>query len=75
MILPFGRYRGREISDPTVPDAYLIWMADRSVNVYRYGRPWENSNNTFQVPADIELTAREELQRRGYKRKGMRWEK
>jgi len=69
--MPFGKYKGQRID--TLPDNYLIMLADD----FRRNRPGvlPDQKFTFRVPPDIIEKARIVLKRRGYSKKGTRWER
>ncbi len=71
MTLTFGVWKGHELS--TVPDGYLTWITNSDLSNQLFGDPW--GRDKFRIDDKVQLAAREELQRRGYKRKGMHWEK
>lgn len=71
MRIPFGAYRGHEFTDLAVPPRYLIWMADFSEKQQVCGKPFDTGG--FTVSPQMQLAAREELQRRGWTRRGLRW--
>lgn len=72
MIIPFGRYSGFDTSDRiTVPDSYIKWMALRG----NYTNPANRFETTWKVPITLSIIARREMEDRGYKRVGDRYEK
>jgi hypothetical protein len=70
--LKFGKFKGRKIED--CPINYLMWLTDNSIYNKLFSDPWDDKDK-FKVPFDVEVAAREELTKRGYVRKGMRWER
>ncbi len=70
-IMPFGKYKGQHID--TIPDRYIIMLAD-DFGQDNQGILPDNRFN-FKVPLEIREKAREELKKRGYKKKGSRWER
>lgn len=70
MILPFGSFCGKELSDRSVPDSYIRWLASRG----SYHPPGNRFETTWKVPIDIAIHARREMERRGYRHDGDRWE-
>ncbi len=71
MIIPFGRHRGEDTS--AIEDSFLMWLTDADNLNQVLGKPWETDK--FRVREKVALAARQELEKRGYKRKGMRWER
>ena len=71
MILPFGKYKGYRLTDITVPDSYISWLALRK----SYMNPTNRFETTWKVPIDISIAARREMERRGYRRIDDRYEK
>lgn len=72
MIIQFGKYKGLNIK--SVPDDYLMWL---SKPVYS-GKFYESVHSTelkWKVPFSIKIASRGELERRGYKLTGERWER
>ena len=70
MIIPFGAHKGKDMSDPSIPDGYVRWMADRG----RYNSPTNRFETAWKVPVDVWMGARREMEKRGYKHIGERWE-
>jgi hypothetical protein len=48
-----------------------MWLSDADEWNQEKGRPWDKP---FKVREDIRIAARAELERRGFKKKGLRWE-
>lgn len=71
MRLNFGTFRGRELSDPSVPDSYVKWLALRG----RYDSKVNRFETAWKVPVDVWMAARVEMERRGYTHIGERFEK
>ncbi len=67
----FGRHKGEDTSQ--LPDRYLMWLSDQQEKNQVYGRPWET--NFFKINPALQLAARQELETRGYTKKGLRWER
>ena len=71
MKLQFGAFQGRELSDPAIPDSYMQWLASRG--------KFQDKKNRFEtawkVPVDVWMAARQEMERRGYRHIGERFEK
>jgi hypothetical protein len=69
-VMPFGKFKGW--SWDRVPSDYLQAVSD---NFYR-DRPgiMPDQRFNFRVPIEVQVKAREELKRRGYKKRGERWE-
>ena len=71
LILDFGIHIGKQLSDPSIPDDYMGFLASDK-EYYGKKNPFEL---TFRVPLKVYMAARQEMERRGYKRIGERWEK
>ena len=71
MILSFGAHRGKELSDPSIPDGYIEFLAKRGA----YYAPGNHFEAKWKVPIDICIHARNEMERRKYKFDGDRWKK
>jgi len=71
MILKFGTYRGRDLSDLTIPDSYMQWLASRG----RFDSKVNRFETAWKVPVDVWMAARREMERRGYRHIGERFEK
>ena len=71
IIIPFGAYKGKELSDQAVPDGYVKWMANRGA----YTSPGNRFEPTWKVPIVLSIQARREMERRGYKHDGEHWKK
>jgi hypothetical protein len=72
VIIPFGKkHKGKDTSE--VATTYLMWMTNNDLYNQLYGDPW--NDHKFKIPLELEIAAREELQKRGYRRIGQRWEK
>ena len=72
MIIPFGRFKGFDISDHiTVFDGYVKWMALRGT----YSVPGNRFETKWKVPIAVSIEARREMERRGYKRVDDSYEK
>ncbi len=71
MILTFGTHIDKDLSDPTIPDDYMKWLASRGT--------YRSKSNRFEiawkVPVDVWMAARVEMERRGYRHIGERFEK
>lgn len=67
----FGKYRDDDIKH--VPDKYLVWMATKAENDQDYGDPWDNQ--PFKITSEEVEAAHRELKARGYRCRGLRWEK
>jgi hypothetical protein len=70
MTLTFGSFKGRELSDPAIPDNYIRWLASRGA----YYKPENRFETDWKVPIDVSIYARREMGRRGYRHNGERWE-
>ena len=70
MKLDFGVHVGKELSDPSIPDDYMQWLASRGT--YRE-KPGNRFETTWKVPVLVWMAAREEMERRGYTHIGERF--
>jgi hypothetical protein len=68
-ILTFGRYRGKVLSDPEVPDDYVRWVASRG----KYMRKTNENELEGKIPVDAWMAGRVEMERRGYDHIGERF--
>lgn len=68
--MPFGKFKGWRFED--VPESYLIKVSDD----FDRDRPgvMPDQRFSFRVPLEVRERAREELKRRGWRKKGQRWE-
>ena len=71
MIIPFGQFKGFDMSDHTVPDGYVKWMALRA----SYPEPGNRFETKWKVPIAVSIEARREMERRGYQRVDNRYER
>jgi hypothetical protein len=71
MRLTFGAFNGRELSDPAIPDSYIQWLASRG----KYYKSKHSPDPTWKVPTLVWLAALTEIERRGYRIIGERFEK
>ncbi len=69
MILTFGIYKGHDLSDPSIPDDYMKWLASRG----RYTSKTNRFETAWKVPVDVWMAARMEMERRGYRHIGERF--
>ena len=70
--LTFGKYNGLPLSDPSIPVEYLTWLAEPGG-----GRVYKNKHSSdakWKAPNGLWIEVRLELDRRGYKLVGSRWE-
>lgn len=70
-VISFGRYAGKSLDDPTIPDSYIEWLSGRG----RYAEPGNTFEAKWKVPIVIAIAARREMERRGYKHDGYRYRK
>lgn len=71
MKLFFGAFKGHDISDQSIPDGYIKWLASRG----KYYKSAHSTDITWKVPLDVWEAALTEIERRGYKIIGERFEK
>ena len=74
MILTFGQHKGKNLSDPTIPDSYVCWLAKPKYSGAFY-KSLHSTELNFKVPFKVQIAAREEAERRKYVLKGETWEK
>jgi hypothetical protein len=67
--LDFGSHKGRVLSDPTIPDEYMRWLASRG----RYMSGKNRFEVEWKVPVVVWMAARIEMERRGYDHIGERF--
>ena len=73
MMLQFGKYKGKDLQ--TVSDeSYIMWLA-KPVYSGKFYKSLHSTELNWKVPFNIKMAARKELERRGYKLVGERWEK
>ena len=70
MKLDFGVHVGKELSNLSIPDDYMQWLASRGT--YRE-KPGNRFETTWKVPVLVWMAAREEMERRGYTHIGERF--
>jgi len=71
MKLSFGAFKGRDLTDPSIPDSYMQWLASRG----KYQSKTNRFETSWKVPVDVWMAARMEMERRGYTHIGERFEK
>jgi hypothetical protein len=71
MRLTFGTFKGSKLSDPSIPDSYIKWLASRG----KYYKEKHSTEPTWKVPTTVWLAALTEIERRGYQIIGERFEK
>lgn len=69
--ITFGIHKGKLLSDESIDDRYIHWLAKRG----SYQEPGNRFNTTWQVPVVLSILARRESERRGWKREGDRYVK
>lgn len=72
MILSFGQCKGQSIQ--SIPDGYCMWLA-KPVYSNKFYKSLHSTELNWKVPFDVKIAAREELERRGFKLIGERWER
>ncbi|RPH72962.1 hypothetical protein EHM76_05675 [bacterium] len=72
-IIEFGKYKGQKVST-IEDDYYLQWLA-KPVYSSKFYKSLHSADLSFKVPWEVSVAAREELDKRGYKLVGTRWEK
>jgi hypothetical protein len=71
MIIEFGKYKGFTLSDLSIPIEYIRWLASRGT----YKSKTNRFETAWKVPVDVWMAARIEMERRGYRHIGERFEK
>lgn len=71
MTLLFGAHRGKELTDLSIPDEYIEWLAKCGA----YYAPGNHFEPTWKVPIEVCIHARNEMERRGYRRVDDHYEK
>ena len=71
MVIDFGKFKGKDLTDLSVPDTYIQWLALRG----SYPMPGNRFEAKWKVPIVLSIEARREMERRGYRRDGDRYEK
>jgi hypothetical protein len=73
MVLQFGKYRGKDLQAVS-DESYIMWLA-KPVYSGKFYKSLHSTELNWKVPFDVRVAARKELERRGYKLVGERWEK
>lgn len=74
MILSFGQHKGKALSNPEIPDDYILWLA-KPVYSGKFYKSLHSTELTWKVPFNVKIAAREEAERRGWKLRGSEWER
>ncbi len=61
MILTFGTFKGLALTDASIPDSYIQWLACRG----NYQMPGNRFETKWKVPIDVSIHARREMERMG----------
>jgi len=72
MIIPFGKYKWQPIR--SIPDDYCMWLS-KPVYSGKFYKSQHSTELKWKVPLDVKIAARGELERRGFKLIGERWER
>jgi hypothetical protein len=72
MILPFGKYKGRQIED--IPEDYLCWLGKPKYSGAFY-KSLHSTELNWKVPLAVTIEARKILEKRGWKLNGTEWER
>ena len=73
IILDFGKYKGKTITEVD-DDGYLQFLA-KPIYTGKYYKSLHSTELNWKVPFNVKIAARAELERRGYKLIGERFEK
>ena len=65
-IITFGIHKGKSLSDQSIPDRYIYWLAGRG----KYQDPNNRFETLWKCPIDLAILARREWE----SRTGERWE-
>lgn len=71
MILMFGTYKGQSLTN--IPVNYCMWLA-KPVYSGKFYKSIHSTELNWKVPLAVKIAARAELDRRGFKLIGERWE-
>lgn len=71
MKLSFGAFEGHDLSDPVIPDKYVKFLASRAT----YRSKTNFFETAWKVPVNVWMAARIEMERRGWRHIGERFEK
>jgi hypothetical protein len=71
--LPFGKYKGCALGSLT-DEKYLMWLA-KPVYSGKFYKSIHSTELNWKVPLEVKVMARVELEKRGYKLIGERWER
>lgn len=71
LTLPFGQHRGKTLKE--IPESYLFWLCSRGNSTYYKSK--HSLDVSWSVPIKIWAAAREEAERRGFRKVGERWER
>ena len=71
-VIDFGQYSGHFYCN--LPDEYLFWVSKPTYSGKFY-KSLHSMEKNWTVPLQAKIAAREELERRGFKLVGERWEK
>jgi hypothetical protein len=72
MVLLFGKCKGQDIRE--IPDDYCMWLA-KPVYSGKFYKSLHSTELKWKVPFEVKMAARRELELRGFKLIGERWEK
>jgi hypothetical protein len=72
MTIHFGKYKGQNIQ--SIPDDYCMWLS-KPVYSGKFYTCQHSTELKWKVPFDVKMAARKELERRGFKLIGERWER
>ena len=74
MKLTFGKYKGKKLDDPEIPDPYICWLAKPKYSGGFY-KSLHVTDLKWRVPFPVKEAARVEAERRGWTLKGETWER
>jgi hypothetical protein len=72
MTLTFGPHKGKKLTDPTIPDRYILWLAKPKYTGGFY-KSLHVTDLKWRVPFPVKVAARTEAERRGWESAGETW--
>ena len=72
MILNFGAYKGKKITEPEIPDRYILFLA-KPKYTGGYYKSLHVTDLKWRVPWPAKIAARVEAERRGWELVGETW--
>lgn len=69
IILDFGIHRGKVLSDPSIPNRYIVWLAGMPIIKSKTNR----FETVWKCPGTVWAAAMKEADKRGYEAHGEGW--